>query len=161
MPLSFPIAEEGRLLAGEPHRLGRMQCAPGGVGRIERVGAGRLAFDHAVVEGMTPPVDWTPATGTYQVNPDCTGQAELNIPGNPLSPLSIRFVIADEANLLLYGAVRTMDGQRKIGDRALQTMLDWTARQAYTSASVDAISRQAHLRRRDPWTRNDLLEGNS
>ncbi len=101
VPLSFPIAEEGRLLAGEPHRLGRMQCAPGGVGRIERVGAGRLAFDHAVVEGMTPPVDWTPATGTYQVNPDCTGQAELNIPGNPLSPLSIRFVIADEGNLLL------------------------------------------------------------
>ena len=57
--------------------------------------------DHAVVEGMTPPVDWTPATGTYQVNPDCTGQAELNIPGNPLSPLNIRFVIADEGNLLL------------------------------------------------------------
>ena len=57
--------------------------------------------DHAVVDGMTPPADWTPATGTYQVNPDCTGQSELNIPGNPLSPLTIRFVIADEGNLLL------------------------------------------------------------
>jgi hypothetical protein len=57
--------------------------------------------DHAVVDGMTPPVDWAPATGTYQVNPDCTGQSELNIPGNPLSPLSIRFVIADDGNLLL------------------------------------------------------------
>ena len=29
------------------------------------------------------------------------GQSELNIPGNPLSPLSIRFVIADDGNLLL------------------------------------------------------------
>ena len=57
--------------------------------------------DHGVVDGMTPPADWTPATGTYEVNPDCTGQAELNIPGNPLSPLSIRFVIADDGNLLL------------------------------------------------------------
>ena len=57
--------------------------------------------DHAVVDGMTPPADWTPATGTYEVNPDCTGQSELNIPGNPLSPLSIRFVIADDGNLLL------------------------------------------------------------
>ena len=57
--------------------------------------------DHGVVDGMTPPADWTPATGTYEVNPDCTGQAELNIPGNPLSPLTLRFVIADEGNLLL------------------------------------------------------------
>ena len=57
--------------------------------------------DHAVVDGMTPPVDWSPATGTYEVNPDCTGQSVLNIPGNPLSPLSIRFVIADDGNLLL------------------------------------------------------------
>jgi hypothetical protein len=57
--------------------------------------------DHAVVDGMTPPADWTPATGTYRVNPDCTGESELNIPGNPASPLSIRFVIADDGNLLL------------------------------------------------------------
>ena len=65
-------------------------------------GRGNVAqVDHGVVDGMTPPVDWTPATGTYQVNPDCTGQSELNIPGNPLSPLSIRFVIADDGNELL------------------------------------------------------------
>lgn len=54
--------------------------------------------DHAVVGGMTPPVDWSPATGTYKVNPDCTGESELNIPGNPLSPLTIHFVIADDGN---------------------------------------------------------------
>jgi hypothetical protein len=57
--------------------------------------------DHAVVDGMVPPVDWASATGTYNVNPDCTGESELSIPGNPLSPLSIRFVIADDGNLLL------------------------------------------------------------
>ena len=35
------------------------------------------------------------------------------------------------------------------------------ARRAYTSDCVGAISRLAHLRRRDPWIRNDLLEGTS
>jgi hypothetical protein len=57
--------------------------------------------DHGVIGGVTPPVDWAPATGTYKVNPDCTGESELNIPGNPASPLTIRFVIADDGNQLL------------------------------------------------------------
>jgi hypothetical protein len=55
--------------------------------------------DHAVIGGMTPPVDWAPATGTYEVNPDCTGKSTLNIPGNP--PMTIHFVIADDGNELL------------------------------------------------------------
>jgi hypothetical protein len=57
--------------------------------------------DHAVINGTPPPMDWLPATGTYSVNADCTGESELDIPGNPSSPLSIRFVLGDEGNLLL------------------------------------------------------------
>jgi len=57
--------------------------------------------DHVVFNGTPPPVDWSPATGTYNVNPDCTGESELDIPGNPSSPLTIRFVIGDNGNLLL------------------------------------------------------------
>ena len=43
--------------------------------------------DHAVVDGMTPPADWTPATGTYKVNPDCTGAVRVEHPREPGSHL--------------------------------------------------------------------------
>ena len=78
--------------------------------------------DHAVVDGMTPPVDWAPATGTYNVNPDCTGESELNIPGNPLSPLSIRFVIADDGNLFRVRAIRAGTAITEQGHTALEEM---------------------------------------
>ena len=93
---SFATVVEGYFLAGAA------QVPLRSVALTHFDGRGNTSqVDHAVVDGMTPPADWTPATGTYQVNPDCTGQSELNIPGNPLSPLSIRFVIADDGNLLL------------------------------------------------------------
>jgi hypothetical protein len=49
----------------------------------------------------------------------------------------------------------------KRGSRALRTVLDSIPRRAYTFRLPGSDSRQAHLRRRDPWARNDLLEGNS
>jgi hypothetical protein len=37
-------------------------------------GFGNLSqVDHVVHNGVTPVEDWRPATGTYSVNPDCTG----------------------------------------------------------------------------------------
>jgi hypothetical protein len=37
-------------------------------------GFGNLTqVDHVVHNGVTPVEDWRPATGTYSVNPDCTG----------------------------------------------------------------------------------------
>jgi hypothetical protein len=93
---NFATIVEGYFLAGA------VQVPLRSVALTQFDGRGNTSqVDHAVVDGMTPPADWTPATGTYEVNPDCTGQSELNIPGNPLSPLSIRFVIADDGNLLL------------------------------------------------------------
>jgi hypothetical protein len=33
--------------------------------------------DHIVVNGQAPAIEWTPGTGTYQVNSDCTGTAHI------------------------------------------------------------------------------------
>jgi hypothetical protein len=49
--------------------------------------------DHVVFNGMPPPIDWTPATGTYSLNPDCTGEMELDIPGSPFSPVILRLSV--------------------------------------------------------------------
>ena len=50
--------------------------------------------DHVVFGGYPPPQDWTPGTGTYTVNPDCTGSGVINTPSNPL-PVAFHFVVVD------------------------------------------------------------------
>src|SRR5438067_8662985 len=41
-------------------------------------GQGNLTqVDHIVINGAPPALDWTPVTGTYQVNADCTGTMHL------------------------------------------------------------------------------------
>jgi hypothetical protein len=64
-------------------------------------GKGNLnQVDHIVVAGLTPEQlgapHWTPGSGTYQINPDCTGSAVINIPGNPLSPVNLYFVVVKQ-----------------------------------------------------------------
>ena len=49
--------------------------------------------DHVVFNGTPPPLDWTPATGWYELNADCTGQMELEIPGSPFSPVILRLSV--------------------------------------------------------------------
>jgi len=57
-------------------------------------GKGNLTqVDHVVTNGFPPAQEWTPGTGTYTVNPDCTGAAVINVPGNPLSPINLHFVV--------------------------------------------------------------------
>ncbi len=46
-----------------------------------------------VVNGAPPPQEWTFGSGPYSVNPDCTGTAQINTPGNPLSPVNLKFVV--------------------------------------------------------------------
>jgi hypothetical protein len=48
--------------------------------------------DHIVLNGMPPTEEWTPGTGTYSVNPDCTGKGVINSPSNP-TPVNLHFVV--------------------------------------------------------------------
>ncbi|MFN7919512.1 MAG: hypothetical protein U0Q16_05410 [Bryobacteraceae bacterium] len=65
-----------------------------GVAMTRFDGKGKLTqVDFITVNGAPPPVDWAMGSGTYKVNPDCTGTWQLNIPGNPLSPVNVHFVI--------------------------------------------------------------------
>lgn len=50
-----------------------------GVGMAHYDGAGNFTqVDHIVFNGVAPAMEWTPGTGTYQVNADCTGTARIN-----------------------------------------------------------------------------------
>ena len=49
--------------------------------------------DHIVFNGVPAAEEWTPGSGTYTVNPNCTGSAVLIVPGNPLSPINLHFVV--------------------------------------------------------------------
>lgn len=49
--------------------------------------------DHVVFSGVPPAEEWTPGSGTYTVNPNCTGSAVISVPGNPLSPINLHFVV--------------------------------------------------------------------
>jgi hypothetical protein len=52
--------------------------------------------DHIVFNGVPPAEEWTPGSGTYTVNPNCTGSAVVIVPGNPLSPINLHFVVVRE-----------------------------------------------------------------
>jgi hypothetical protein len=56
-------------------------------------GAGNVTFrDHVVVDGNPPPEEWREASGTYSVNPDCTGTfSVVTAPGFP--PIVVYFVV--------------------------------------------------------------------
>ena len=52
-------------------------------------------MDHVVVAFTSVSQDWTLGSGTYTVNPDCTGTAVLNSPEEP-APLALHFVIVKD-----------------------------------------------------------------
>src|SRR6266849_9588874 len=50
--------------------------------------------DHIVLNGIPPKIEWTPGTGTYTVNPDCTGSAVINSP-SAQGPVNLHFVVVN------------------------------------------------------------------
>lgn len=58
-------------------------------------GRGGLSqVDHATTNGISRWEGWRAAVGTYQVNPDCTGTAEI-IPSGGAPPLRLHLVVFD------------------------------------------------------------------
>ncbi len=59
-------------------------------------GDGTLAeIDHVVLDGQPPAEEWRPSTGTYSVNPDCTGSASIEVaPGFP--PLGYHLIVVNQ-----------------------------------------------------------------
>jgi hypothetical protein len=65
-----------------------------GVTLTEFDGRGNLTqVDHVVFNGTPPPVDWTAGMGSYEINPDCTGRMQIDIPGSPFSPVILRLSV--------------------------------------------------------------------
>ncbi|PWT82139.1 MAG: hypothetical protein C5B58_08710 [Acidobacteria bacterium] len=53
--------------------------------------------DRLVENGVAPSQEWLPGSGTYTVNPDCTGSAVINSQSTPF-PIALHFVIVDNGN---------------------------------------------------------------
>lgn len=65
-----------------------------GVAMTHFDGHGNLSqVDFVTLNGAAGGPDWRPATGTYEINPDCTGKAQILPTGAP--PLNLRLVVGD------------------------------------------------------------------
>ena len=53
----------------------------------------KTQLDHVVVNGQEPQEEWTPGSGTYTVNEDCTGSQEVFVNGDLASPIRSHFII--------------------------------------------------------------------
>jgi hypothetical protein len=64
-------------------------------------GNGHLTqVEHVVVDGAPPSEEWTPGSGTYTVNPDCTGTATITIPSSGSPPLVVFFVVTNHGRMV-------------------------------------------------------------
>ena len=62
------------------------------------------SMEHVVLNGIPLQPGWTPGSGTYIVNPNCTGTAVANTPNSPV-PLNLAFVVVrqgKEIHSVLY-----------------------------------------------------------
>lgn len=83
----------GTILAGPSPLLLR------GVAMTHFDGHGNLdQVDFVTLNGAAGGTDWRPATGTYEINPDCTGKAQILPAGAP--PLNLRLVVGDRGRLV-------------------------------------------------------------
>lgn len=68
-------------------------------------------LEHTVINGQLIGLDWTTASGTYEVNANCTGTAVVTTPNSP-APLKFAFTIVKEGKevraLLDNNAIETV-----------------------------------------------------
>jgi hypothetical protein len=89
----YGYAAEG-VLIGTP---GLPAIAPfRSVGMTHFDGRGNLSWlERTVINGVPANSDWTTASGTYSVNPNCTGTAVVITPNSPV-PLHLDFVVVSQ-----------------------------------------------------------------
>ena len=84
----YAFVIDGTILTGPSPLLLR------GVAMTHFDGHGNLSqVDFVTLNGAAGGPDWRPATGTYEINPDCTGTAQILPAGAP--PLNLRLVVGD------------------------------------------------------------------
>jgi hypothetical protein len=85
----YGFSVDGQILAGP--RTGLLRA----VAMTHFDGEGALSqVDFATINGIPTGTDWRPATGIYEVNPDCTGTTRLDFTdGSP--SLHLRMVVVD------------------------------------------------------------------
>ena|SRR5215469_1645010 len=69
-------------------------------GMVNFDGNGNLSWvEHTVIAGQQQGADWTPASGTYAVNSDCTGTMTVVTPNSPV-PLQLFFSVVQKGKQL-------------------------------------------------------------
>jgi hypothetical protein len=97
---------------------GTIFAAPGplllrGVAMTHFDGHGNLSqVDFTTLNGAAAGPDWRPATGTYEVNADCTGKAQILPVGAP--PLNLRLVVGDRGRQIWTVVVGNATGSTGI-----------------------------------------------
>jgi hypothetical protein len=88
----YGFSVDGQILAGP--RPGLLRA----VAMTHFDGDGNLSqVDFATINGVPTGNDWRPGTGTYDINPDCTGTARINFTdGSPT--LRLRLVVTDRGD---------------------------------------------------------------
>jgi hypothetical protein len=78
-------------------------------------GNGNFTQVDAVAVGGNLTPGWRPGSGTYSVNPDCTGTQTIVIPGNP--DVHVQLIVAQSGNTIHQvvidpGVAATAEGER-------------------------------------------------
>jgi hypothetical protein len=86
----YGFTVQGQILTGP--RAGPIR----GVALTHFDGQGNMSqVDHVLVNGLPPAIEWSPANGTYTVNPDCTGKAQFTFTDGR-SPTNLNFVVVKQ-----------------------------------------------------------------
>jgi len=72
-----------------------------GVALVSFDGEGRMtAKDHVVLNGAQPAEEWRDSTGTYTVNANCTGKAQINFADGRTPPIIYYFILTSSKQQL-------------------------------------------------------------
>jgi len=90
---SFRIT--GQILAGP------LAGLDNGVALVSFDGEGMMTSkDHVVLNGVQPVDEWRDSTGTYTVNANCTGKAQINFADSRTPPIIYYFILTNSKQQL-------------------------------------------------------------